>query len=62
MVKTAGLQLVPIKSYSKNNHPSFNLKWTLEDSRDLRKRQIEKKTKKNIFFCVDELYKVTNVA
>jgi len=29
MVKTAGLYLIPIKSYSKNNYPSFNLKWTL---------------------------------
>jgi hypothetical protein len=28
-MKTAGLHLIPIKSYKKNNHPCFNLKWTL---------------------------------
>ena len=29
MVKTAGLHLICIKSYSKNTHTSFNLKWIL---------------------------------
>ncbi len=29
MVKTAGLYLVPIKSYSKNVYGHLNLKWTL---------------------------------
>ena len=30
MLKTAGLYLVPIKSYSKNTHPPFVLEWALE--------------------------------
>ena len=29
MIKTAGLYHVPIKSYSKNTHPPFILKWIL---------------------------------
>ncbi len=29
MVKTRGLHLIPIESYFKNTHSSFNLKWTL---------------------------------
>jgi hypothetical protein len=28
-VKTAALYIVPIKSYSKNTHPAFFLKWAV---------------------------------
>ena len=30
MVKTADRQLFPFESYSKNNHPSYSLKWTID--------------------------------
>ena len=30
MIKTARLYHIPIKSYSKNTHPSFILKWILD--------------------------------
>ncbi len=33
-VKTAGPHLIPIKSYSKNTHPSSFLKWIIVDYHD----------------------------